>query len=226
MRVRPGVIFASALTMFVGIFTLLGLLGGNKLAFIIPGSEPVALVISSLAQLFLQIAVTTIALTIIIGVLNLMTVHVNRLFRGRGNVFNRVNSLVLVATFVLTLTIYIIARNSDNAAAKDLNRLLLEDVQVSIESAMAGLLFFVLVYGAFRILQREVSFYRMLFVVTVLVVLVGSLPIPGLSAVATVYRWLIEVPVSAGARGILLGIALATLLTGVRVLIGQDRSYT
>jgi hypothetical protein len=32
-------------------------------------------------------------------------------------------------------------------------------------------------------------------------------------------------PFSAGGRGILLGIALATLVTGVRVLIGQDRSY-
>jgi hypothetical protein len=37
--------------------------------------------------------------------------------------------------------------------------------------------------------------------------------------------WLLAVPVSAGARGILLGIALATVVTGVRVLIGQDRSY-
>jgi hypothetical protein len=33
------------------------------------------------------------------------------------------------------------------------------------------------------------------------------------------------VPVSAGARGILLGIALATVVIGVRALIGQDRSY-
>ena len=33
------------------------------------------------------------------------------------------------------------------------------------------------------------------------------------------------VPVSAGARGMLLGIALATVVTGLRVLLGQDRSY-
>ena len=33
------------------------------------------------------------------------------------------------------------------------------------------------------------------------------------------------VPVNAGASGILLGIALATVVAGVRVLIGQDRTY-
>jgi len=36
---------------------------------------------------------------------------------------------------------------------------------------------------------------------------------------------MLSVPVSAGARGILLGIALAITVAGVRVLIGQDRSY-
>jgi hypothetical protein len=55
--------------------------------------------------------------------------------------------------------------------------------------------------------------------------LIGALPLPGLSLMAGLRDWLMAVPVSAGARGILLGIALATIVTGVRVLIGQDRSY-
>jgi hypothetical protein len=55
--------------------------------------------------------------------------------------------------------------------------------------------------------------------------LVAALPIAGLEPLRDIGAWLYAVPVSAGGRGILLGIALATLVTGVRVLIGQDRSY-
>ena len=34
-----------------------------------------------------------------------------------------------------------------------------------------------------------------------------------------------RIPVSAGARAMLLGIALGMVVAGVRVVLGQDRSY-
>jgi hypothetical protein len=37
--------------------------------------------------------------------------------------------------------------------------------------------------------------------------------------------WVLEVPALAGARGILLGAALGTAATGLRVLLGIDRPY-
>jgi hypothetical protein len=48
---------------------------------------------------------------------------------------------------------------------------------------------------------------------------------PGIGVVAIIRDWLMSVPVSAGSRGILLGIALATVVVGVRAMTGQDRSY-
>lgn len=226
MRVRLGVILASTITIFVGVTTLLGLLFGSNLVLSeAAGGELVSLFIAFLARLFVQIAVVTVALTVVIGILNLLMVHTSRLFRGRGRTLNRLNSLVLVGVFVFTLGIYIFERSQNTPARESWSRLLLEDVLVTIESSLAALLFFALVYGAFRMLRREVSLYRVLFVVTVLIVLIASLPLPGLGLIVDLYRWLMAVPVSAGARGILLGIALATLVTGVRVLIGQDRSY-
>ncbi len=107
----------------------------------------------------------------------------------------------------------------------DVNRLLLEDVQVAIESALAGLVLFALVYGAYRIMSRRVSWGNFLFILSLLVILIGALPLRETAFIADVRAWLLAVPVSAGARGILLGIALATVVTGVRVLIGQDRAY-
>jgi hypothetical protein len=48
-------------------------------------------------------------------------------------------------------------------------------------------------------------------------VLVGLAPI-----LAEVRGWILEVPVAAGARGILLGVAIGTVLTGLRLLLGVD----
>jgi len=54
---------------------------------------------------------------------------------------------------------------------------------------------------------------------------VAALPLPALAPLSPIFDWLVTVPVGAGARGILLGIALATLVVGLRVVIGQDRTY-
>jgi len=40
-----------------------------------------------------------------------------------------------------------------------------------------------------------------------------------------VRSWLAQVPAIAGARGLLLGVALGTVATGIRILIGVDRPY-
>jgi len=58
-----------------------------------------------------------------------------------------------------------------------------------------------------------------------LIVLIAAVPLPELTFFQGVRDWLLAVPVSAGARGILLGIALATVVVGIRVLVGQDQSY-
>jgi hypothetical protein len=103
--------------------------------------------------------------------------------------------------------------------------ILLETVQFPVEAALAGLLLFALVYGAFRMMRDRVTWSATLFIVTLLLVLLGALPVANGEVVQDVYEWLLEIPVTAGARGLLLGIALATLVTGMRVLIGIDRSY-
>ena len=102
---------------------------------------------------------------------------------------------------------------------------LFETVQVSVESALAGLLFFALVYGAYRMMRKQVTWSSVLFIVALLIVLTGALPFASVKTIGEIRDWMLAVPVSAGARGLLLGIALGTIVTGVRVLIGVDQSY-
>jgi hypothetical protein len=234
MRVRLGVALTSAIIIAVGFIVLISLLAGDNLGFLsnlvnapitIPILQIRTISIRFLGQVILQIATVLLALTVLIGVLNLTIVHLLRFLRGQGSIINRINSVVLLVAFFGTLLLYIAERASNNTAPDRASRLIFTNVLLTVETALAALVFFALVYGAVRMLRQRVTAFRVLFVLTVLVVLIGALPIAQLDFMARLNEWLFNVPVNAGARGILLGIGLATLVTGVRVLIGQDRAY-
>lgn len=196
-------ILATSLVMVIGLLTLIGLLSGGLGNF------------GAITNLFLQLTVITLALTVVIGVINLFRVHSGRILRReRGWIYSF--PLLISATLVIVLWI---------AGEDSANRVVLENIQIAIESALASLLVFALVYGAFRMLRDRVTWSAVLFTMVLLIILVGALPLANAGFFVQVRTWLMAVPVSAGARGILLGIALATLVTGIRVLIGQDQSY-
>lgn len=191
---------ATAVVLAFGLLTLIGLLTG---------------VLGGLADLALQIAVMTAGIALLIGVMNLLNVHLRRLLgRQRGALY----SLILILSFLLVIALWLMG--GDEA-----NLVLLQDVQRSLETALAALLVFALVYGAYRLMRQRVTWAALLFTGALLIVLVGALPLDGLGAVADVRAWMLQVPASAGARGLLIGIALGAIVTAVRVLIGQDRSY-
>lgn len=183
----------------IGLIMLIGLLGGG---------------LGGLTATLLQIAVVIAACTLLMGVVNLAGVHGGRVLRrGRGWVY----SLVLLAALFGVLALWIAGSDADT-------RLLLDTVQVSIEAALGGLVLFALVFGAFRLMRRRVTLGAMLFTAALIIALVAALPLTTVSPVVAVRDWLVAVPVSAGVRGLLIGVALATVIAGIRVLIGQDRS--
>lgn len=195
-------LLSSVIAIGIAIVVLVGLLSGSD-------------IFAGPTNLLLQLAVITVAVTILIGIMNLLGVHLRRILgRQRGWVY----SIVLVLSILLVLALWLTDSEAENMA-------LLEGVQVSIESALAGLLLFALVYGAYRLMRQRVTWAAMLFTLALVIILIGAVPLQEVGALAQIRAWLLAVPVSAGARGILLGIALATVVTGARVLIGQERSY-
>jgi hypothetical protein len=212
---RLGAALTSLIAFVVGVLTLLSLLLGNNPELYqglgsSAGVANLAKLIALPALVFVRLVSITIAVTIIIGIVNLLRVHLGRLARGA------IYSLVLLVSFGGTLLWYWL-NNGDTS--------LLKAVQVPIESSLAGLLFLSLVYGGARIVQVRPNRWSILFVAVVLIVLLGTLPLESINPIRQMSEWLMTVPVSGGARGILLGIALATVVTGLRVLMGQDRSY-
>ncbi|MBL8160985.1 MAG: hypothetical protein JNJ61_03300 [Anaerolineae bacterium] len=205
---RLGSALTSAVAIGFGLLTLLGLLAGGFFG--------------TIANLFIQITVITAAAAVLIGIANLLGVHFGRIRERRGGWGY---SIILLLSTIGVLLLYILERANVLTGTPAPTTILLESVQVAIESALAGLVLFALVYGALRLLRRKVSASGLLFTLVLLVLLAGALPLANATPLALIRDWLLAVPVSAGARGILLGIALATVVTGMRVLIGQDRSY-
>lgn len=203
----------SAFVAFViGVVTLLSLLLGDNPAIFgeQPGSDELARRLALPADVLLRLVVIVVALSIVIGIANLLFTHIGRLTRGKFY------SAVLLASFGFTIYWYV-ARKGDTS--------LLEAVQVPIESSLAALLFVSLARGGSRVLQKRADIWGLLFVAVALIVLLGSLPLAELAPVKALGDWLMAVPVSAGARALLLGLALGAVVAGLRALLGLDRAY-
>ena len=133
-------LISSVIAIGVAIVVLVGLLSGAE-------------VFAGTTNLLLQLAVMTVAVTILIGIINLLGIHLRRILgRQRGWVY----SIVLVLSTLLVLVLWLTDADAENMA-------LLEGVQVSIESALAGLLLFALVYGAYRLMHQRVTWAAMFF---------------------------------------------------------------
>jgi hypothetical protein len=66
-----------------------------------------------------------------------------------------------------------------------------------------------------------------IFIATVVIILLASGPLFGIDKLGLeeLRTWIVQVPAMAGTRGILLGVALGILTTGIRILIGAERPY-
>ncbi|MDE2821588.1 MAG: hypothetical protein OXN94_04050 [Chloroflexota bacterium] len=209
---RIGIAFSAFIAFAVGALTTLSLLLGGRpeLYGELAGAPIFAHLLTLPAAIMARLVAITSAVTIVIGISNLLYVHLSRVVRGAFF------SIVMIASFALTIWWYW-SRQGDTS--------LLAAVQVPIESALAALLFLSMAQGGARVLNKRADVWGLLFVTVLVVVLLGSLPLESLAPVRAWSDWLMEIPVSAGARAILLGIALGAVVTGLRVLLGQDRSY-
>jgi hypothetical protein len=200
-------VLGSALVMGLGLITIWGLFPGSA-----AGPVTTALI---------QLAVVVGAVAVLIGVLNLLWVHLRRVLGGEPG---WPYSLVLFFA-ALAVIIIVILERAGPLQDTGLSGFLFGAVQVSVESALAALIVFFLIYGAVRLLRHRVTWGGLLFVVTLIIILIGWLQIPSLGAFNGISEWIRTVPASAGARGLLIGVALGVTTAGVRVLLGQDPSY-
>ncbi len=165
-------------------------------------------------------AVILAGFALLLGIFNLALVHWKK---TSTNDPNRVYSLVLLISLIATI---ILAGFSGPTGG--LSLWLFNTFQVPVEVSLLALLAIILIYSIARLLVRRPQWNTILFLVTVLLVLLGAVPLLFIGEIApltAVRDWLTQVPAIAGARGLLLGVALGTVATGLRILMGVDRPY-
>jgi hypothetical protein len=85
-----------------------------------------------------------------------------------------------------------------------------------------------LTYAAIRLLSRRLNLMSIVFSVVLIILLVGAIPAVTASdfnILSSIRNWIMSVPVVGGTRGIVLGMAMGIIATGIRILMGTDRPY-
>jgi len=167
------------------------------------------------------------AVALLVGIINLITVHIKKLGADSEN---SGYSLILVIALLATLVIGIIDMVQTYLVGKpnfQMTSWIFKNIQLPIESSLLAVTAVSLTYAAASILRKRMDLFSIIFFFVVLLVLLGSFSIPPTTIpfLRVIREWILRVPALGGARGLLLGIALGTITTGIRILMGTDRPY-
>ena len=214
MRIRYLSVISAAIAIGVGFVVLLGYFIDVPL-------------LRDLRWLFVGWASTLAAVAVWIGVLNLLSVHWKK-FNSQSPGW--VYSVFLILSLLVVIAIGFVApllgwgNGSSNAA----NVWVFRYVQSAGGAALSGLLVFFLVFAGYRLMRRPPSLTAVVFLIVAVISLIGMSPLPtGVPdlGLRDVWLWLAQVPAVAGARGVLLGVGLGIVATGLRILLALDRPY-
>lgn len=170
--------------------------------------------LDALGLFFLDIAIILGAFALLLGFFNVLGSHIQRI-RTRQTAWPYSIILILFALFVLAIGL--------TGPASPLSQEVFNAVQYPLQAAIASLLIFFVASAAFRSLRMR-NFESFILVGVALIVLLGQVPL--FNELTAVKDWILTVPAMAGIRGLILGVALGTVVTGLRVLIGIDRPYS
>jgi hypothetical protein len=173
--------------------------------------------INALGRFFVESVVIVVAFALLLGLVNVVVVHLRRILKRDEGWYYSI-ALVSVALIVIVAGI----PGSDSSVVA----WIFDNVQFPLQASTFSLLAFFVATAAYRGLRLR-SLESIAFVVTAVVVLIGQVPVGRYlsESLPQIKDWILNVPSTAGMRGIIIGVALGTIATGVRVLTGFDRPY-
>ena len=175
-------------------------------------------VLSGYRDRLVEWAIIVAAFAFILGLFNLLRVHSQRFLDLKDG---WVYSLVLLMAALISCIPSLLQGPTGGTT-----QLMLEYVIAPLGASLAALVVFTLTLAAFRLLGQRWSISSILFIAVVALALLGSTPIRGFQWLGEIRDWMMMVPGTAGMRGLLLGVALGTVVTGLRVLLAIDRPHS
>jgi hypothetical protein len=196
--------------IFIGLFSGLVVLIGYFIEIPILGE---------LRSLFISWFGILAAVALMIGLVNLIRNHWRKITQRNPNA---INSTILLGSMLATIALGLI-----NSPTGPPLIWIYRFIIIPVEASLVALLAFVLIYTIARLFQKRMNWSSVVFLFTVLLLLAGSISfvnhgIPGLS---TLKSWVEQVWALGGIRGILIGVALGTVIMSVRVLLGGEQPY-
>ncbi len=206
----------AALAIAVGLFVLVALL------------VPVPL-LSAIGTYFIDCAVIIAAFALFLGLLNIVRVHLAHI-RERTKTWPY-SALLLIALFLIlavglvTFTPSQADPSQPSGPSHPAMQWIFTNVMAPIQATFGALLAFLTLAAAYRLFRLR-SVESAVLLVAALLVLIGQASFGLLPVLPQLRDWILDVPALAGMRGILLGVALGTVLTGIRLLLGVERPYS
>lgn len=212
MKIRLGNVLLTSVAVGFGLLTLLG--------YFVDDLWAVRVQLLAWASLLAAVAV-------LIGVFNLLRVHFKKMTdqsTGWGY------SPFVVVGFLLALGAALAGGffGPGGPTGNLASQFLFKNVMEATSAALSALLVFILVFAGYRLWRRPPTVVSVLFLATAVVALLGMAPqIVGLPdlGLRDLWTWIAQVWAVAGARGLMLGIALGVIATGLRILLALDRPY-
>lgn len=223
-RIFP--IINAVIAVTAGVFVLLGyfidpILFANQAN--LSDFQRILLQFAGIRVILLKWSVLLAGIAVMIGVGNLFSVHWQKITQRKpGSMY----SVVLLLFFLLTFVLVIGARYAPALEAQlnlvDAQNFFLNGIMVPTEISLMALLTVTLLYSSVRMLRWRIDWKTILFLLAALLALVSMGP---MTSSIPVIGDVVQVFSTGGARGILIGVALGTLTTGLRILFTADRPY-
>lgn len=182
---------------------------------------------------FLQTcAVIVVAFGYVLGGANVLRVNLEGISRRESGWPYKI---VLVVSLIATVAIGIadgFHGGGSFPAEGTASKWIYDNCYAAMSATMFSLLAFFIASAAFRAFRIR-TFEAGLLAVAALIVMVGRVPIgdwatsrlPHWLQLPTLQQWIMDVPQNASKRAILIGAALGVMATGLRVILGIERSY-
>jgi len=178
--------------------------------------------LDALGTYLIDTAVIIAAFALFLGLINVLRVHARKI-REHGP--GRLYSFILLAAMLIVLAIGLPPLSDrPSGPSQPAVQWIFENIQVPIQASLSALLAFFVITAAYRLLRIR-NFEAVLMLIVTLLVLAGQVTVGLLPILPDIQDWILAVPATAGVRGILLGVALGAILTGVRLLLGVERPY-
>lgn len=177
-------------------------------------------ILANIREVLINWAILLAGIGAMVAIAHFLRLHIRKVSQPRDR---DGYSLLLIIAFTATFMFGVFYTPADIYFRPIVTALLMP-----IETSLLALLSFSLAIAIFQAVRKRKGFSTVLFLFSLIFFLLyfsNSLPVHAQIPVLDQGILFLERLPIAGARGLILGVALGSLITGVRILLGMDRPY-